>query len=138
MRRLERFFRLPWQEKMLLLESIIFVSVATLAVAVLPFSVLQRWTSRKENRAKTGTVLESQISWALGAAGRAVPASTCLAQALAAQAIMRRCGYHPVIRVGVRKGEAGNFGAHAWVESGGTIVAGGSENLEKYDEILVL
>ena len=83
------------------------------------------------------SVEESQVSWAIAAAGRAVPLSTCLSQALAAEAIMRRYGYHAVIRVGVRKGADRDFGAHAWVESGGKIVAGGNENLEKYDEILV-
>jgi hypothetical protein len=81
--------------------------------------------------------LESQISWAIGAAGRVVPGSTCLAEALAAQAIMRRYGYYPVIRVGVRKSKDGDFDAHAWVESGKKIVAGGSENLANYDEISV-
>ena len=137
MRRLARFFQLSWQEQGLLLESFFFIGLATLAVAMLPFSMLQRWSLRRPIRAKMKSVPESQISWAIAAAGRRVPASTCLAQALAAQVIMRRCGYHPVIRVGVCKGDAGDFGAHAWVESGGTVIAGGSESREEYDEILV-
>lgn len=137
MRRLARFFRLSWQEQRLLLESVFFIVLATLAVGLLPFSKLQRWSSRRPSGAKMKSDLESQISWAIGSAGRLVPASTCLAQALAAQVIMRRHGYDPVIRVGVCKGKTGEFGAHAWVESGGKVVAGGSESLEKYDEILV-
>jgi len=50
---------------------------------------------------------------------------------------MRWHGYAPVIRVGVCKRDGGEFAAHAWVESEGMIIAGGSESLEKYDEILV-
>jgi len=93
----------------------------------------------RENHApaKRESVTESQICWAIAAGARVVPASTCLAEALAAQVLMRRHGYQPVIRVGVCKRDGGEFAAHAWVESEGRIIAGGSESVEKYDQILL-
>ena len=137
MKRLARFFQLSWQERRLVLECTSLLVLATLAVALLPFSMLQRWSGRKSRRASARSVPESQLRWAITAAGRAVPASTCLAEALAAQVIMRRHGYDPVIRVGVCKQENGEFAAHAWVEHEGRIIAGGKNDLEKYDEMLV-
>ena len=137
MKRFVRFFELSRQEQRLLLECGFFVSLAALAVAVLPFSTLQRWGARKPRAVRAKSAPESQICWAITASGRVVPGSTCLAEALATQLIMRRHGYDPVIRVGVCKADAGDFTAHAWVESEGRIIAGGNESLEKYDEILV-
>jgi hypothetical protein len=62
---------------------------------------------------------------------------TCLAQALAAQVLLTRRGYPALLRIGVAKGERQQLQAHAWVESEGKIVIGGSE-LERYTPLAVL
>jgi hypothetical protein len=66
-----------------------------------------------------------RIAWAVRAAGRFIPgASNCLVRALATQTLLGRFGYRSDLRIGVRKGPDGRFGAHAWLESGGAVVIG--------------
>jgi hypothetical protein len=72
-----------------------------------------------------------RIAWAVRTAARYLPGSACLAQALAVEALMERCGHASNLRIGVARTEAGKFEAHAWVESGGTVVIGGGE-LDRY------
>lgn len=74
---------------------------------------------------RSGSNLERiQILRAVAAAGRAVPASNCLSEALTAWVLLSRGGYDPLLRIGVSTGE--KFTAHAWVESDGVIVFGGN------------
>jgi hypothetical protein len=61
---------------------------------------------------------------------------TCLAQSLAAQVLLTRRGYPTLLHIGVVRGEGGQFQAHAWVESEGKIVIGGSD-LEHYTPLAV-
>jgi hypothetical protein len=53
-------------------------------------------------------------------------AKTCLNQALAAQMLLAQRGYPALLHIGVAKGKEGQFQAHAWVESEGKVVIGGS------------
>ncbi len=137
MRRVKRFLRLPVNEQWLLVESSFLLAGATLAVAILPFSIMQKWAKRKLAPKNQKTFSPAQIRWAISVAGRIVPGATCFAEALAAQFLVGRCGYHAVMRIGVCKRENGEFAAHAWVESEGMLVAGGDDILENYDQILV-
>jgi len=57
-------------------------------------------------------------------AQRVVPGATCLPQALAAEALLKRGGLPADLRIGVMKGASGKLLAHAWVESDGRIVVG--------------
>lgn len=58
---------------------------------------------------------------------RAVPAASCLTQALALQWLMARAGHGCVLHVGVRRDAAGRFEAHAWVSCNGRIVLGAAQ-----------
>jgi hypothetical protein len=63
--------------------------------------------------------------WAVKAAGRAIPGCTnCLVQAIAAEAILVVAGHPCELRIGVAKGESGEFLAHAWVEHEGKMLIG--------------
>ena len=73
--------------------------------------------------------------WAVQVASRYVPRATCLTQALTAQALLGFGGIPTSVRIGVAK-EAGGFEAHAWVESGGKILMGGTESAQKYTQML--
>jgi len=72
------------------------------------------------------------IGWAVTAASRFVPRSTCLVRALAAQSLCRRYGYPCRLQLGARRGDAGDLEAHAWLEIGDEVVIGGGEVLGGY------
>ena len=66
-----------------------------------------------------------QIIWAVAAAGRYLPgAAHCLPQALVIHDLLGRYGHSSVFQIGVARDERGLLKAHAWVESGGKVIAG--------------
>lgn len=79
-----------------------------------------------------------RIVWAVVAASRYVPKATCLTQALGAQVLLALRGYPAHLHFGVtKKGEEGQFEAHAWVEIQGKVLIGGSE-LGRYTPLSAL
>jgi hypothetical protein len=60
--------------------------------------------------------------------------SDCLVQAIAGQNWLSSYGAAGEIRIGVENPEGGEFGAHAWLVHGETVVTGG--DIKKYDLIL--
>jgi hypothetical protein len=69
---------------------------------------------------------EARIVRAVGAAERRSPVgSTCLATALAAQALLARHGYAASLRIGVKRSASGEFAAHAWLVREGRVIVGG-------------
>jgi hypothetical protein len=63
-----------------------------------------------------------------------VPKATCLTQAIAALILLNLKNYPATLRIGVARNNEGRFEAHAWVESDGNVVIGGSKTslYEKY------
>ncbi len=53
-----------------------------------------------------------------------MPRATCLPQALAAEALLRRAGHPADLRIGVAKTGPGRLLAHAWVECRGRVIVG--------------
>jgi hypothetical protein len=123
-----RFLRLQPADRALLLETLLALLGARLALSLLPFWRVYRRTSRPpEAPAKPAAADEARrIAWALRAAGRLVPACTCLIRALAAQALLRRRGEACRLRIGVTRGPQGAVQAHAWVEYRGAVLVGGA------------
>jgi hypothetical protein len=78
-----------------------------------------------------------RLTWAVETVSRFVPAATCLTQALAAQVLLTRRGRAARLHIGVSKAEGRKLEAHAWVESQGRVVIGGS-GLERYTVLAVL
>ena len=65
------------------------------------------------------------IGWAVSRIGAYFPRSAmCLAQGLAARAMLRRRGIGSVLHVGVARSQAEEFEAHAWLEAVGVEVTG--------------
>jgi hypothetical protein len=64
---------------------------------------------------------------------RFVPVANCLPQAMTTQILLGRYGHPATLRIGVGHNEAGNFQAHAWVESYGAVVIGGTEDQIKQE-----
>jgi hypothetical protein len=136
MKRLHTFLRLSAPERQLLIKAALLLAAIRLGLGLLPFHTLRHLLA-KVAEAPTGfretdRSSADRIAWAVEAAGRHLPrAGTCLTQALAAQVLLARRGYPALLRIGVVKSEEGRLEAHAWLESRGRIVIGGS-GLERY------
>jgi hypothetical protein len=52
--------------------------------------------------------------------------------------ILNRYGYNAHIHIGVAKDHTGSLGAHAWLESEGTIVIGGQESTSLFAPLGVI
>jgi len=76
-----------------------------------------RQPSRRDVQAADDLAQLAQI-----AGRRGLTVATCLPQALAVYAAVRRRGLAPALQIGVRKHD-NRFEAHAWVELGGTSLA---------------
>ena len=139
---LSKFFRLPAAEQLLLVRALALLAAVRIALWLLPFKILQRISaklvhtgalSRKESRFSTDRGV-----WAVHVASRYVPRATCLTQALAAQILFELDGIPASVRIGVVKEKAGDFQAHAWLESGGKILIGGIDADQRYKPLLAL
>jgi hypothetical protein len=135
--------RLPAAERWLLVKAALLLAAIRLGLGLLPFHTLRRLVAEVAE-APTGWLQEAdrssadRIVWAVEAAGRHLPgAGTCLTQALAAQVLLARRGHPGLLHIGVVKGEEGKLEAHAWLESRGRIVIGGSE-LERFTPLVTL
>lgn len=123
-----RFLRLPVQEQVLLAEAACLVAVFRITLWFVPFSRTRSFVRRIAADASSGRRNDmDRIAWAVETAGRGIPASSCLANALAAHVLLSRSGHGSEIKVGVARDEDGRFVAHAWVESGGRVLVGGAE-----------
>ncbi len=111
------------------------VIVVRTALWVLPARVVLRGVERTVRRwpvvpdPTVGAI--RRAVWAVLVASRRVPGASCLTQALAAKLMLARCGVPSQLRIGVARGEQGNFQAHAWLEAVGQVVIG-DVGLERY------
>lgn len=64
---------------------------------------------------------------------------TCLARGLTWQVLAAQGGGYARLRLGVARTNAGRLEAHAWLESGGRVLVGGTSLvLERYTPLLTL
>jgi hypothetical protein len=111
--------------------------IARIAMACVPFRRIARWlgTPGAESPAMVTPEIAStaeSIGWAVSVLGPRVPwDGRCLAQALAAAAMLRRRGVEGTVSFGVREGEPAGFTAHAWLRVGSRAVTGGAGH-ERY------
>ena len=130
MRAVKNFLSLDGSERLLLFQTFGFVWIASTILRLLPFAVVQKLLARRvadPGRIHRRRPMECLV-WAIAVAGRHVPGTTCLSLALAGRMMLNRYGYPAHIHIGVAKDHSGSFGAHAWLESEGTIVIGGQES----------
>ncbi len=78
--------------------------------------------SRTKREAAVGTAVG--VGQAVESAARFVPGARCVAQSLAAQAMLVRRGVPSRIHFGFRRAATGAVEGHAWLEVEGRIVAG--------------
>ncbi len=138
---LRKFFSLPTTERQLLIKAALLLETIKLGMRLLPFRTLRRLLNRMTYATPARLRYAYQpstdkIAWAVETASRHTPGlKTCLVQALAAQLLLARRGHPALLHIGVVREE--QFQAHAWVESEGKVVIGGSE-LECYTRLAVL
>lgn len=80
-------------------------------------------------RARSSAYSADALVRAVERSARAIPGASCLTQAIAAQLLLLRHGHEAELCVGVTRGAAGEFRAHAWVEHAGRILIGGEGSL---------
>ncbi len=130
--------RLSSADRRLLAQALLAVTTARWGLLALPLGAVRQLVrtlvrsgrQTPDNRRRP----LSRIVWAVTAAGRRTPlGTTCLASALAGQALLDRHGYSTKLRIGVKRDGGGAFAAHAWLEHEGRIVLGGdTETIETY------
>ncbi len=124
--------RLTWMERSLVVEALLLILAARVAMRTLPFTAVRRYLARgvPPRRARVST--PEQIARAVKAVGRRVPGTTCLAEAVAGLTMLQRHGHPAVLRIGVRRGASATLDAHAWVECGGMVAIGTVPQLADY------
>ena len=136
----KKFLSLDSSERLLLLQTFVFVWIASTTLRLLPFVIVQKLLASRV--APPGRVHRrhpiKRLLWAIAVAGRYVSGTTCLSLALAGRMMLNRYGYPAHIHIGVAKDRTGSFAAHAWLESEGTIVIGGQESTSLFAPLGVI
>jgi Transglutaminase-like superfamily len=133
---------LPSHERWLLIKAALLLEAIKLSLHLLPFQTLVRLLARVADAPigpwHIGDYSADRVACAVEMASRRTPgAKSCLTQALAARVLLDRRGYPTLLHIGVAKGEQGQFRAHAWLESEGKVVVGGSE-LDPFTPLTIL
>ena len=141
-----RFTSLERSDRRRVLEAASLMALVWTGLRVLRFPTLRRLLHRYARSSATGNAGRPHssatypVQWAITTVAARLPWATCLVQALAADAILRRRGLTSELRIGVRV--RGNsdvpFKAHAWVECGGTVVTGAIEELADFKVLTTL
>ena len=130
MRRLRKFFGLPWRDKLMLAEAVVTTSVASTALLLLPFRWIAPWLGRhmqvsSESQTADAERTAHQVRAAIRVASRYVCwKPQCLAQAIAATTMLRLRRIEGTVYLGMAKDGESELTAHAWLRSGTIIVTG--------------
>jgi hypothetical protein len=130
MTRLARFRQTSWGNRALLLEAALLVSLAELAVHLLPFRYLMRLARLPQTQAALTSEPADpapvhRVRWAVYRATQHLPwRCRCLAQAVTAHVMLTRRGAATVLYIGVRLGGQGALSSHAWLRCGSIYVTG--------------
>jgi Transglutaminase-like superfamily len=144
MKRLLKFLALPAADRRLLMEAAFFLGASRIGLHLLPFRTLCRLLERAQCSSSGSFRMQrlapNRITWAVNLmAPYVLGARPCLPQALAAQVLLLRRGVPARLRVGVARGAWGEVRAHAWIETGGKVVIGGSpRELARYTPLLAM
>jgi len=132
MQRFRQFRRLSGFERGVVLEAVIGLPIAWLAVRLLGFRICRAAFEKphvavqnsKSREADTLNIARRIAHLEAVTAANLFFLTTCLEQSLVLCRMLRRRGLNADLRIGARK-EADRFEAHAWVEVEGNVVDGG-------------
>jgi hypothetical protein len=135
--KLARIRSLSSADRLLLVEAVAMLAVASFLVALAPFRRVAALAGHPDRIAADSAEQARQIrvvSWAVRAGARRVPwRAKCIEQGFAAHWMLRRRAVPTVLHYGVARREEGLI-AHVWVRSGGAEVIG-CENLADFAEV---
>jgi hypothetical protein len=121
---LRKLWRLPAEERQLLVGAVALVTAVRVGVSLCGFRRLRRGLAWLGRRRAAVSLPAARIGWAVRAAAQRVPgARTCLVQALTAETLLARHGHPVQLRIAVARAGAG-IEAHAWLERDGQSVFG--------------
>jgi GNAT superfamily N-acetyltransferase len=125
---IRRLARLRWADRALLVEALATLTLASLAIRLLPFRSLMRAASAI-GPANGGASFDPRVRrsvWAVQAWARRVPwRAVCFQRGLAVHVMLRRRGIGSVLHYGVS--QADGLKAHVWVRAAGHDVIGCEE-----------
>ena len=123
-------------QRALLLEAIIWLALARVALVLLPFRVVAAHLGEvcppavaAERLDKSGddpreTAVATAVGWAVRLMAAKAPfRAVCLQQGVAAKMMLRRRGIQSALHFGVAR-KAGGLDAHAWLDTAGAKVTG--------------
>jgi Transglutaminase-like superfamily len=127
---LRRFWRFSWQDRLLLLEAILWLAIAGTVITVLPFRYVGFLAARLipqlklDYNARANKV--GRVRWAITTTAARVPwRALCFQRGLAAQFMLRRRGIPSVLYYGAAQNDGKGLHAHVWVRDGDVDVIGG-------------
>lgn len=112
-----RFASLPTARRRLLPVALSVLTAVRLLLLLIPFRFVRRATARARVPIASSRVRVADVAWAIETAAlgsRAV--NTCLAEALAADVLLRSAGVAGQLRFTAGRHLSGRFSAHAWLE----------------------
>ena len=136
-RPLRRFAQVENRRRALVVEAVVCLLLARLALIFIPFPRLARRLGafvrpsdpRAMQERATGANeharVAEEIGWAVTRSARYVPFNAvCLPQAMAARVMLKRRGVASVMHFGAAKGTDKPHDAHAWLDAAGVEVTG--------------
>ncbi len=136
-RLLRRLGDIGHHRRALLLEALLWLMAARLALIFVPFPKLARRlgtfvppADARAMPARTGVApeqagLAEAVGWAVTCAARHAPfEAACLPRAMAARVMLGRRGVHSVLQFGAARGLTKPLDAHAWLDAAGVKVTG--------------
>lgn len=122
-----RLYRMAPARRRLLLRAWSMLTVASAAVALLPFRVAIRYGAVPLGRPRESSAADCVA--AVESAARRMPWRTmCIEKGIAAQRLLRRAGLDARLHYGARHAtDSGALEAHVWVSVADMIVIGGEE-----------
>jgi hypothetical protein len=136
MRPFLKWYRLSFRDRILLFKTFFVLVSIRLGLFLIPlknFRRFIRWTATISpvKRDQRNQDLRKAI-WAIESVGKYILGDgPCLTQALAAQQLFIRHNRQSELCIGVAKDNRGKLVAHAWVESDGVVIIGGTDDSVK-------
>lgn len=131
MGRFRKFLGLAPRQRWLLIKAAALLATVRLSLWLLPFPTARTLfdgVSRRSRRLAADPIPVVELAGAVEVASRFVPcARHCLTKALTARILVTRRGYLAEVRYGVAREAKEDFLAHAWLESEGRVVIGGTD-----------
>jgi hypothetical protein len=128
-------------DRRLVVEAALLLTFVSIALEIVRFPRLRKMLDRYAGVAGRGTLADdpaTRIARSIERSSRHLRLrTTCLVQALAADAMLRRRGIPSILHLGVlgQRPNGGRLEAHAWVESDGVTVTGRTPRLPEYVEL---